>query len=133
MFRYLGDLAYRRRRLVLAATALFFVVAAGFGGSVASILTAGTNNFEDPAAESIKARNLLAHATGVNPEVTVIALVTPGAASPDELRARVEQVARELRKEPEIKQVNTAYNAGVDALISKDGRSSYLLASTELL
>jgi uncharacterized membrane protein YdfJ with MMPL/SSD domain len=132
VFRFLGDLVYRRRRLVLVVTGAFFLVAAGLGAPVASILTAGTNNFEDPATESIKARRLLAHATGSNPEVTITALVR-NAASAGGLRSRVEDVARELRREPEVKQVLTAYSTGIDALVSKGGRASYLLASTELL
>jgi uncharacterized membrane protein YdfJ with MMPL/SSD domain len=130
VLRFLGDLAYRRRRLVLILTAVFFLVAAGLGGPVAGILTSGTNSFEDPANESVKARKLIAEATGANPEFTINALVHPGQA---DLRQRVEAVAGELREERTVKRVLTAYNSDLQGLVSKDGQSSYLLASTELL
>src|SRR5438128_7965651 len=106
MFAFLGDLVYRRRRLVLVVTGLFVVVAAGLGGPVATILTSGTNTFEDPATESVKARNILAHATGANPQVTLTALVRPAqVASANALRRRVEEVASELRQDPAVKRV----------------------------
>jgi uncharacterized membrane protein YdfJ with MMPL/SSD domain len=134
VFRFLGDLVYRRRRLVLVVTGLFFVVAAGFGGPVATILTSGTNSFDDPATASVKARNLLADATGTNPEVTVTALVSPKqVASADALRRRVEQVAAGLREDQGVRRVITAYNSGFRDLISNDGRASYLAVSTEPL
>src|SRR5438132_12294218 len=118
MFAFLGDLVYRRARLVLIGTVVFFVVAAGLGGPVATILTSGTNSFDDPATESVKARNLLAHATGTNPEVTMTALVSPNqVASADALRSRVEQVDKELRQDPAVKRVITAYNSGFRDLI----------------
>jgi uncharacterized membrane protein YdfJ with MMPL/SSD domain len=131
VFRFLGDLVYRRRRLVLILTAVFFLVAAGLGGPVAGILTSGTNSFEDPANESVKARHLIADATGANPEYTITALVHPAQGA--DLRQRVGEVARELRAESAVKRVLTAYNSDLQGLVSKDGQSSYLLASTELL
>jgi len=131
MFAFLGDLVYRRRRAVLIATGVFFLVAAAVGGPVAGILTSGTNSFDDPGTESVKARNLLARATATNPEVMVTALVSPaGTVSADSLRARVEEVAGELRGDRDVKRVITAYDGGGNDLISRDGRASYVLVST---
>ena len=127
MFAFLGDLVYRRRRLVLIVTGVFFLIAAGLGGPVAGILTSGTNSFDDSATESVKARNILADATGANPEVTITALVSPKqVASADALRSRVEEVANELRQDPAVRRVITAYNSGFRDLISRDGKASYL-------
>jgi uncharacterized membrane protein YdfJ with MMPL/SSD domain len=131
MFAFLSDLVYRRRRLVLVVTGLFFVAAAGLGGPVGGILTSGTNSFEDPANESVKARILIADATGTNPEVTLTALVSPKQG--EDLRSRVEEVAQALRQDRSVRRVVTAYDNGLRDLISKDGRSSYLLGSTEPL
>jgi RND superfamily putative drug exporter len=132
VFRFIGDLVYRRRRLVLVVTGVFFLIAAGLGGPVAGILTSGTNSFEDPGNASVRARNLIADATGTNPEVMVTTLVTlKEGASADALRSRVEAVGKELRQDPDVKGLTTAYSGGgLPDLISKDGRSSYILVST---
>jgi uncharacterized membrane protein YdfJ with MMPL/SSD domain len=134
MFHFLSDLVYRRRRLVLVATGLFFVVAAGLGGPVATILTSGSNSFEDGATESVKARNLVANATGANPEFTLTVLVRPKEGlSTSAGRRRVEQVAMELEQDPAVRQVLTAYNTGSRAFISNDGRQSYLAVALQPL
>ena len=57
MFTRLGHLTVRRRSLVLALTALFLVVAAGLGSGVFDALKGG--GFDDPNAESTKAKHLL--------------------------------------------------------------------------
>src|SRR5207302_1836905 len=91
-------------------------------------------SFDDSATESVKARNILADATGANPEVTITALVSPKqVASADALRSRVEEVANELRQDPAVRHVITAYNSGFRDLISTDGKASYLPISTEPL
>ena len=62
------------------------------------------------------------------------ALVSPNqVASADALRSRVEQVDKELRQDPAVKRVITAYNSGFRDLISRDGKASYLVISTEPL
>ncbi|MFY9578608.1 MAG: MMPL family transporter [Gaiellaceae bacterium] len=130
MFSFLGDLVYRRARLVLVGTGVFFVVAAGLGGPVATVLTSGSNSFDDPATESVKARNLLAHATGANPEFTLTVLVQPKeGASTSAGRSRIEQVAMTLRQDPAVRRVLTAFNTGSKAFVSNDGRESYLVVS----
>ena len=130
MFAFLGDLVYRRARLVLIGTGVFFVVAAGLGGPVATILTSGSNSFDDPATESVKARNLLAQATGANPEFTLTVLVRPKeGASTSAGRSRIEQVATSLEQDPAVRRVLTAFNTGSKAFVSNDGRESYLVVS----
>src|SRR5438132_2902917 len=130
MFAFLGDLVYRRARLVLIGTVVFFVVAAGLGGPVATILTSGSDSFDDPATESVKARNLLAHATGANPEFTLTVLVRPKeGASTSAGRSRIEQVATSLEQDPAVRRVLTAFNTGSKAFVSNDGRESYLVVS----
>ncbi len=134
MFRFLSDLVYRRRRLVLIATGLFFVVAVAFGGPVATILTSGSNGFADPATESIKARKLLEQATGANPEFTVTLLVTPKeGASTAAGRRRIEQVVTELKQDPAVRRVLGEFNTGSHAFVSNDGRQGYLVVSLQPL
>src|SRR5687767_13468806 len=57
MFTRLGHLTVRRRRIVLALTALFLVVAAGLGSGVFDALKGG--GFDDPNSESTKAKRFL--------------------------------------------------------------------------
>jgi uncharacterized membrane protein YdfJ with MMPL/SSD domain len=129
MLGFLADLAYRRSRRVLIVTALFFVVAAGFGAPVASILTSGSNTFDDPATESAKGRKLIEDATGATPEYMLTVLVRPAGGSGEALRSRVEQVETELKDDPAVRKVLTAYNTDSKAFISNDGRQGYLVAS----
>ena len=57
MFQQLGHVVFRRRRAVLAATALFLVVALGWGTSVFGSLVGG--GFDDPGSDSYRAAELL--------------------------------------------------------------------------
>ena len=118
MFAFLGDLVYRRRRLVLVVTGLFVVVAAGLGGPVATILTSGTNTFEDPATESVKARNILAHATGANPQVTLTALVRPEKRS---IIPSVTHVDGSARPQTVEKEINPLYWGLIDEFEKRTG------------
>ncbi len=62
MFSRLGSFAYRRRRWVLAGSALFVLVAALMGTGVFGRLGAG--GFADPSAESTRAKDVLASRFG---------------------------------------------------------------------
>ena len=59
MLRRLADFAIHRTRFVLLAALAFFIVAGALGGGVAQHLSSG--GFNDPAAESTQAANVLAH------------------------------------------------------------------------
>jgi RND superfamily putative drug exporter len=74
MFSRLGALAVRRRRAVLVLTAVFFVLAAVFGSGVFDKLSTG--GFQDPAAESTRAADLLEQRFGQG-DPNLVLLVTP--------------------------------------------------------
>ena len=57
MLDRLGRAVVRRRRLILAFTARFFVVAGAVGGGVATHLKTG--GYNDPASGSVQAAELL--------------------------------------------------------------------------
>ena len=59
MLRRLADFAIHRTRFVLLAALAFFIVAGALGGGVAQHLSSG--GFNDPAAESTQAANVLTH------------------------------------------------------------------------
>src|SRR4051812_41537174 len=81
MFSRLGSLAVRRRRAVLVLTALFFVAAAVFGSGVFDKLSTG--GFQDPAAESTRAADLLEARVGQG-DPNLVLLVTPEADGVDD-------------------------------------------------
>src|SRR5918998_5991935 len=74
-------------------------------------------------------RVVLVAVLGVGAGVDVVALVdTPGGVSSPDDRARVADVARELRADPDVGGVVT-FEQGGRALVARDGRSTYVAAS----
>jgi uncharacterized membrane protein YdfJ with MMPL/SSD domain len=116
MLRALADLADRRGRRVVVVAVLLALVAGAIGGSVADRLA--PYEAEDPATESVRAERLLER-SGANATVDVIALTD---------RARVEQVAGELRRDADVGSVTSPAEGG-RAFISRDGRQAYATAS----
>lgn len=130
MFRRLTDLADRRRWLVLLAGLIFVFVAGFFGGPVAGLLTSGATDFDDPGSESVAARERLEQATGVNPDVSVIVLVEPGQdIRGSRARARIEQIAETIERDPTVARVFTAFNTGNPSFVSRDQRSTFVAVS----
>lgn len=70
MFAALGRLTHVRRGLVLAAAALFAVLAAAFGPAVADEVTGG--GFADPEAESTRAAEALTSAFGPGADDVIV-------------------------------------------------------------
>ena len=123
MLAALTRLATRRPKRVVLAAVLLVVAAAVAGSSVADRLDPYAA--DDPATESVRADALLERA-GVGAGVDVVALVdTPGGAASPQARARVAEVARELRADPDMAGVVT-FEQGGRALVARDGRSTYV-------
>ena len=110
---------------MVAVAALLSVLAAVAGASVADRLDPYAA--EDPSTESVRADALLERA-GVGAGVDVVALVdTPRGAGSPSGRARVGEVARELRADPDVGRVVTFEQAG-RGLVARGGRSTYVAA-----
>jgi uncharacterized membrane protein YdfJ with MMPL/SSD domain len=126
VFTALADLAYRRRRRVVILAVLAALVAGAVGASVADRLD--PYNADDPDSESYRAEHLLER-SGAEPTVDVVALVdTPAGVRSGAGRAKVERIAAELRRDPDIATVATLEQGG-PALISRDGMASYVVGS----
>jgi uncharacterized membrane protein YdfJ with MMPL/SSD domain len=126
VFAALTSLATRRPKRVVLVAVLVVVAAAAAGASVADRLDPYAA--EDPATESVRADELLERA-GVGAGADVVALVdTPGGVGTPESRARVADVASELRADPDVAGVVT-FEQGGRALVARDGRSTYVAAS----
>jgi uncharacterized membrane protein YdfJ with MMPL/SSD domain len=128
VFDALARLADRRRRLVLALAVVFVVFAGAFGGPVVSLLDSG-DDFEDHASESVLARDTVERATGRSAAPDMVVLVRPGApVDSPEAQRKIARVADALR-DRDVAAV-AAYREGRPReLVSRDGRSTYLLAT----
>lgn len=99
------------------------------------MLSGGRSNFEDPGSDSVVARAALEDATGVSPDVSVLALVETEAdvrTSPEAL-AMVESVAAEIGADREVADVAGWHNTRNPAFVSTDGNSTFLAVSLKPL
>jgi RND superfamily putative drug exporter len=110
----MASLIWRRRRAILIGFAVLVAVAGVFALPVFSEL-GSDNDFDDPRAEAVQARERIVDASGESAAPAIVALVRSTS------RERIGQVRRALQV-PGVARV-----AGGD-VVSKDGRSTYLLA-----
>jgi uncharacterized membrane protein YdfJ with MMPL/SSD domain len=119
-----------RRRVVGVCILAFVVLAFAIGGPVVTKLTSSGRDFEDPSAQSVKAREQLERATGANPDVALIALIRPGVAVASVAgRAKVQEVATRIAADPAVAQVYTTFNTHNPGFVSRDGQSTYVVAA----
>jgi uncharacterized membrane protein YdfJ with MMPL/SSD domain len=124
----LARLIDRRRRLVLAVTVVFVLIAGAFGGPVVSLLDTD-DDFEDHGSESVLARDAVERATGRSASPDMVVLVRLGAPV-DSPRAadKIGRVAQALR-DPDVAEVVAVRDGEPAELVSRDRRSTYLLAT----
>ena len=122
MLDSLARFVYRRRRLVGIGAAIFFVIAAAIGGSVASHLD--PYGADDPATESVKANNLLQD-RGYRP-TGVIVLVQHAPVSNPNAQARVEGIERELRARDDVARVTSYYDTRSTDFVSHGKDETYI-------
>ncbi len=118
----LARFAYRRRRVVAIAAAIFFVLAGAIGGSVASHLD--PYGADDPATESVKAENLL-QAHGYRDSSVIVLLQDAPIARPA-TRNRVEGIEHQLRARDDVSSVSGYYDTHSRAFVSRDRTKTYL-------
>lgn len=128
MFSRLGLLAVRRRRLVLALTALFLVASAAAGSGVFAALKGG--GFDDPKAESTQARHLLGERFGQG-DPNVVILYTPASGDVDSPGAQAfgRELTHRLAAEPGVTTAASYWSLGsVAPLRSKAGDKALAFA-----
>ena len=126
MLTRLAGFLYAHRRAVLYVAVVGAVIAAVFGSSVAQYLSPYGAN--DPATQSVQATNRFQAATHRQIDPGVIALVNVGNIHSATAEQRVNQVAAELQSGPDVAATATYYDTHNPAMISNDGRSTYVLA-----
>ena len=118
---------YAHRRAVLYVAVILAVLAGVFGSSVAQNLSPYGAN--DPATQSVQASNRFQAAAHRQLDPGVVALVsTPQGINSEQTRNRVQQVAKQLQAGPDVAGVVTFYQTHNPAMVSRDGRLTYLLA-----
>ena len=120
-----GFVSGNAKRVLLAAVACA-IVAGAIGLSVSKNLW--PYSAQDPASQSVQAANRFEAATGRQIDPGVVALVNSGDVRTTAARRRVEQVAAELRAEPDVAQVQSFYTTHDQAMVARDRRSTYLIA-----
>src|SRR5689334_14979470 len=121
MFTRLADLASAHSRRIIAGALVLAVVAGVLGSGVASRLS--SYGASDRATDSFKTSQAIESATGVQARPGVVLLVrgTP-------TRARVTHLAGVLRHDPAVARVSTYYESHTRAMLSDDGRATYIPA-----
>jgi len=122
MFDALARLANGNARRVGLIAILFFLVAGALGGSVADRLD--PYGADDPATESVQAREALLDAGFHGPGAIVLIEDAPVAAPAT--KARVSSITRELLRNPEVATVAGYYQTRSRAFVSTDGDATYL-------
>jgi uncharacterized membrane protein YdfJ with MMPL/SSD domain len=121
MFDSLARLADGHARRVGLFAIAFFVLAGAIGGGVASRLN--PYSADDPATETVKAREQLQDAGLRVPAVVAVVENAPIARASS--RARVEALERSVRRRPDVASVSGYYDTRSRAFVSRDGNSSY--------
>jgi len=111
MFTRLGHLAVRRRGVLLALTLVFLVVAGVIGGGVFSKLSAG--GFEDPAAESTRAAEVLSEEFDAGAvDLVLVARASSGNVDDDEVAAAGTALTDELARHQGVLQAFSYWSVG---------------------
>ncbi|MDQ3951761.1 MAG: MMPL family transporter, partial [Actinomycetota bacterium] len=130
MFDRLADFVVDRRKWIVVATALFFVLAGAVGGGVADKLSSG--GFEDPDAESTEAEEVLRREFDTQTP-NVVLLVDAGAASVDDPEVAEAGLAltEELAGQEGVEQAGSYWSLQAPPLKSKDGSQALLVGVIE--
>jgi RND superfamily putative drug exporter len=125
MFDALARFADGNARRIGIFAILFFLLAGTIGGSVASRLD--PYGADDPATETVQARERLQDAGLRVPAVFAVVEDAPVAAAAS--RTRVEALERSVRRRADVKSVSGYYDTHSPAFVSRDRQSSYFVVS----
>ncbi len=126
MFARLAMFLDAHRRSVLFAAVIAVAVAGAFGAGVAKRLS--PYSADDPATQSVQATKRFQDATGRQVDPGIVALVHSGPVRTPAARARVEQVVATLTANRDVAGVDSFYTTHDPAMVSRDGRSTYVVA-----
>ncbi|HEX6238518.1 MAG TPA: MMPL family transporter [Acidimicrobiales bacterium] len=123
MASLLGRLAWftvRRRRWVLAASALFVLASTGIGAGAFGVLRGG--GFDDPDAESSRAADVLDDVFDTDdPDVVLLVRTTTGTVDDPAASRAGTELAQRLARIPEVTEVASYWTSGRPAPLRSDG------------
>src|SRR3954469_8845439 len=126
VFSRLATFLHANARRVLAVAVLATTVAGAFGFGVAKEMS--PYGADDPATQSVRANHRFEDAAGRQIDAGVVAIVQAGDVRGTAAKVRVDQGGAQLRAHPAVARVVTYYDMRDAAMISRDGRSTYVLA-----
>jgi uncharacterized membrane protein YdfJ with MMPL/SSD domain len=126
MFANLATFIHANGRRVLLAAVLVTVIAGAFGFGVAKHMS--PYGAEDPATQSVLATKRFEAAAGRKIDPGIVAIVSAGDVRTPAAQRRVEQVTDQLRAEPDVASAVSFNQTRDPAMVSRDGRSTYVLA-----
>jgi uncharacterized membrane protein YdfJ with MMPL/SSD domain len=126
MLAKLATFLHANGRRVLVAALIGAVVAGIFGVSVSKSLW--PYDATDPATQSVQAQNRFEAASGRQLDPGVVALVKSGNVRTAAAHRRVDEVAAELQRQPDVALVRSFYTSHDPAMVSHDGDSTYVVA-----
>jgi RND superfamily putative drug exporter len=131
MLQRIGRFVIRRRKPVLIAAVLLFVVAGAYGGPVSEHLSSG--GFDDPASESYKADQQLLDTFGAGtPNFLLLVTAPDGDVDDPAVAAAGTALTEELAAEPGVANVVSYWSAGnAPPLKNDDGSRALVLALIE--
>ena len=131
MLTRLAEFTIRRRRYVLIAAVVVFLLSGALGGNVAERLSSG--GFEDPDAESTKADDALGeHFDAGAPNFILLVEAKSGSVDSGDATTAGAAITQELSAEPTIKQAVSYWTLNnAPPLRSKDGSKALVLAVIE--
>ncbi len=126
MFEKLATHIYSKRRWVLFAAVLSVAISGAFGLGVAKRLS--PYSAEDPSTQSVQAKDRYEGAAGRQIDPGLIALVQTAGVRTANASRRVNDVEEQLRGSRDVVSVSSFYDSHDPAMVSADGRSTYVVA-----
>jgi uncharacterized membrane protein YdfJ with MMPL/SSD domain len=122
----LATFIHAKSRRVLLVAVLAAAVAGAFGFGVAKHMS--PYGADDPATQSVQATNRFEAAAHRKIDPGIVAMVNAGDVRSSAARQRVGQIAGQLRAEPDVASTVSFYDTRERAMVSRDGRSTYVVA-----
>ncbi|HEX6713462.1 MAG TPA: MMPL family transporter [Thermoleophilaceae bacterium] len=126
MFTSLATFIHANGRRVLLVAVLAAAIAGTFGFGVAKHMS--PYGADDPGTQSVQTTDRFEAAAHRKIDPGVVAIVSAGDVRSPAVQQRVEQVARQLRAEPDVARAVSFYGTHDPAMVSRDKRSTYVVA-----
>ena len=126
MLARLATFLFNNRRRILVLAVIGAAIAGVLGVGVAKRLSPYGAN--DPATQSVQATNRFQDASHRQVDPGVVAIVASGDVHTKRAQTRITQVAAQLQRQPDVASVATFYTTHDPAMVSRAGKSTYVVA-----